>query len=39
MLSMVLLPLPEWPMIATKSPRSTDSDTPLSTCTCNGPGL
>ena len=33
----VLLPLPEAPMIATKSPRSTTSDTPRSARTSTAP--
>ena len=33
----VLLPLPEAPMIATKSPRSTAKLTPRSACTAVGP--
>ena len=40
MLSMVLFPPPELPVMATKSPVSTASEMPLRTCTSWGvPGL
>ena len=36
-LSSVVLPQPDWPMMATISPRGTSSDTPRSACTCVPP--